>query len=148
MSTSKSALIKALYTERAAMLNNNCFRAWDEKEKLMMHGDFIEENCPTYTAGMSYGKLFVANSADGEWYECVVMQWTGLYDKTGKQIFEGDILQPARVGRDIGAFVVMWDNKKAGYTCNNGRQIMIDTCDFGQREVIGNIYENPELPTK
>jgi len=126
------------------MMKNNYFRAWDEKEKIMLDGDFIEENYPTYTAGMSYGKLFIANNSDGEWYECIVMQWTGIYDKTGKQIFEGDIVKNGLSGTWIvqpmesGSYSLLGICEK--YKDSN----FIISALNDHVEIIGNIYEKVE----
>jgi uncharacterized phage protein (TIGR01671 family) len=75
-----------------------------------------------------------------------VMQFTGLVDKNGKEIYEGDVLRfdnymhQGKVVFDFGQFFVQIDGRfycsiaalahpKDGYGC----------------EIIGNIYENPEL---
>ena len=71
------------------------------------------------------------------------MQFTGLKDKNGKEIYEGDYLQHADGEVSVvewldGCFVVrhFWNKKKSD-------------CDFiaakNLFEIIGNIYENPEL---
>ena len=60
----------------------------------------------------------------------ILMQYTGLKDKNGKEIYEGDIVQFL-----IHRKLVEWSQEEARFTCPgavNG-------------EVIGNIYENPEL---
>lgn len=68
-------------------------------------------------------------------------QFTGLKDKDGKDIYEGDIIQ------DMGmyhAFKVFWDNENAQFVWSKNH---ID--DFAEScvncEIIGNIEENPEL---
>jgi len=78
-----------------------------------------------------------------------IMQYTGLKDKNGKEIFEGDVLQLAK-GDDgaIYACVVTFNNETGAFAC---RKIDEDKpySDhmYGSHigEVIGNIYENPEL---
>jgi len=74
-----------------------------------------------------------------------LMQYTGLKDKNGKEIYEGDILKIkpnnsiAEVGWDEdGYYGVMIDGRC--YAFGAGTDIKVRTS-----EVIGNIYENPEL---
>lgn len=71
-----------------------------------------------------------------------VMQFSGLMDEEGKEIYEGDIMQDEN-GRnrivvfDYGAFKVMW---------NNENPTQINLYPFNKHWlVIGNVFENPEL---
>lgn len=119
------------------------FRAWDDRNFEMMSGDQIEED-DTLLAGLSYGKLFVANN-DEDWFELEVMQYTGLKDKNGVEIYEGDIFKP-KYPSD-GEEIIEVDYDGFIYLCSLGGE-----CDpWGEGinpsdgEVIGNIYENPEL---
>lgn len=76
--------------------------------------------------------------------EIELMQSTGLKDKKGKEIFEGDILGTKdgllngiiEYREDLGMFV----NSLIRY--NNFERLCNVTSD---REIIGNVYENPEL---
>lgn len=79
------------------------------------------------------------NTMDEPFY---LMQYTGLKDKNGKEIYEGDIVSGWKDshwhdGKDRVLKEVEWTDELAGF---NIIQIEMRTC-----EVIGNIYENPEL---
>lgn len=80
-----------------------------------------------------------------------LMQSTGLRDKNGKEIFEGDILEVDDCGEVLGNAKLIWDNEQAAFMID---AISVDDIapfyefvsdeDYFYR-VIGNIYENPEL---
>lgn len=68
-------------------------------------------------------------------------QFTGLYDKNGEEIYEGDILKGVFYGylfeRDNKIFTVKWNEKDAGFLANY--------FEPSKCEIIGNIFDNPEL---
>ena len=126
------------------------FRVWDKKKKEMI---------PAIGVGWLYGRL------DGEkwsfWQdvgkdseECVanykdsvLMQFTGLKDKNGKEAYEGDLVSLWH--EEIGE--IYWDNRlslwdlrrpkdKSGFEETDWLEGELET-----GEIIGNIYENPEL---
>ncbi len=68
-----------------------------------------------------------------------VMQYSELKDKHGKEIYEGDLLQ------GINCIMRMdWDSTAAGWVFNYGIGYNPKQ-NTDELEVIGNIYENPEL---
>lgn len=94
--------------------------------------------------------LKIENASEWYWFkEVVLMQSTGLKDKNGVEIFEGDILvnQYGNVGyvaylQQEAGFVVV--KKKSDYRLghrNTGESYDVTT----NHEVIGNIHSNPEL---
>lgn len=68
-------------------------------------------------------------------------QFTGLLDKDGKEVYEGDIVSsPLFDGEENDKQVVVWDNYSSGFATETSVLIA-----DGQFEVIGNLYETPEL---
>ena len=68
------------------------------------------------------------------------MQYTGLKDKNGVEIYEGDIVQHHDHLEAVYG-IVSWDEEEAAFTPGVG--LMSENKSW--LEVIGNIYENPEL---
>ena len=115
------------------------FRAWLKKEQKMDnyidHISWLEDELYCIGDGITY----MVSAED-----LVLMQSTGMVDKNGKEIFEGDILGTkdgllngvVEYRSDLG----MWTNSLIRY--NNFERL----CNVASsREIIGNIYENPEL---
>ena len=87
---------------------------------------------------------------DNEWQMQVdpdtIGQYTGLIDKNGKKIFEGDIIESKRYRH-----IVMYDKNLAGF-CSANVKYPEDLCGLNQqwinecgKVVIGNVTDNPEL---
>jgi len=78
----------------------------------------------------------------------VWMQYTGLKDKNGKEIYEGDVVNHTSIwGEKIGGSEVIFDD--GAYCLRFFHYTTILPCLFEANdkfiEVIGNIYENPDL---
>ncbi len=81
-----------------------------------------------------------------------VGQYTGLKDKNGKEIYEGDIANITLGLVEQGGYtergVMQWNEKSASFSflCNDSLfDAAFNRPDAFKVEVIGNIYENPEL---
>ncbi len=80
----------------------------------------------------------------------ILMQSTGLYDKNGKEIFEGDILG-VDTDEEIVNLNIYWDSKHALFMFEskkyNEKDLLAELVEDNTYpfEIIGNIYENPEL---
>lgn len=95
-----------------------------------------------------YPDLFLAwSEGNGEYEEITAIpetigQYTGLTDKNGTKIFEGDILHAA-----LGNFVVRWSESICSFVAGE-KERMRPCMNSGTMkccEVIGNIFDNPEL---
>lgn len=130
------------------------FRAWDKNQKRM-----LLRALPTFNGGIEW----VGYLGHGGGYDCTsteyeLMQFTGIKDKNGREIYEGDII----IGTGYPYFddgernyiaVVEWDEYDSGFVpilrcVNNKKRGISSGCPHDWRdkfEVIGNIYENSEL---
>jgi hypothetical protein len=108
------------------------FRVWDFFHKQWITGAAIELN------GCIINTSFAEPVTN-----CVALQYTGLTDKNGVPIYEGDIIH-LKFGELNANLVVKWD-KYMGLKYHNGGWTSLVHVDT-HGEVIGNIFENPELP--
>nr|WP_257148753.1 YopX family protein [Bacillus cereus] len=83
-----------------------------------------------------------------EFNEVELMQYTGLLDKNGKEIYEGDVVDTIYDGK-LFTGVVVYDKSELDFKATNGKENYgsnfqyLPCCE--EVEVIGNLYENPEL---
>ena len=110
------------------------FRAWD--------GEYMLTNLDSVC--LEAVRDGVIESEEGESIvSCAYMQFTGLVDKNGVEIYEGDMI----IWKEEAIkFEVKWSNEDCGYVC------MRDNCSGSMNqqyldhfELIGSIHENPEL---
>jgi uncharacterized phage protein (TIGR01671 family) len=125
------------------------FRAWDTERKHLIISDALNdiflplsgdttiqdnyESCESQQAIVGFEDFI------RERPELILQQFTGLFDKNGKEIWEGDILDLSG-----GTLEVIFNYGSFGYMCCGfvtlSQHNYLDRC-----EVIGNVHENPEL---
>jgi hypothetical protein len=107
------------------------FRAWDELNKRMIEPSGVLL-LPKREGG--------GQAMSGNGYNYVLMQFTGLKDKNGTEVFEGDLL---KLADEI--YQVIWHHNRWAIRNERGRLHEVGK-DFNYFfEVIGNIYQNPKL---
>ena len=121
------------------------FRAWTEEGKVMYYDVYPFKN---NTLLLSYDEIAFDEAPASDF---ILMQSTGLKDKNGKEIFEGDIVK-YESGCNTYTEEVAYDKNFAGFGVRDANANIIFT--FGELaedigiislEVVGNIYNNPGL---
>lgn len=144
-------------------MNNLKFRAWDKANKEMLKIDVIDFFLKGIRVLENNGNSFFMKFSDVE-----IMQSTGYKDKKGIEIFIGDIVKfPDLYGfYDFEGGLTSVDGLNVAIVVKKGNCITLDNfvggdgfterelenyectfddLDFGNFEIIGNIYENKEL---
>lgn len=114
------------------------FRAFLRSEGFMAQWDKTEDEFEFVPTAMNYSLGEAILNPDIE-----VMQWTGLYDSEGVEIYEGDIVElRAQWGGFVGDIIFECGcfGVKDGHTVYTFQDASSETL-----RIIGNIYESPDL---
>ena len=121
------------------------FRAWTEEGKVMYYDVYPFKDD---TLLLSYDEIAFDEVPASDF---ILMQSTGLLDKNGNEIFEGDVVK-YEVGMNTYTEEVAYDKNFAGFGVKDAKANVVFT--FGEiaediglisLEVIGDIYNNPGL---
>lgn len=112
------------------------FRAWDKQRKRMM-----SVGCIVFPLHNEASRVYPKRNKENEITDYELMQFTGLLDKNGIEIYEGDLVAYRNRGNKPIGFL------KGGFVLLNEYGEFYDSvcAAHGECEVIGNIYEIPNL---
>lgn len=113
------------------------FRAWDFKNKNMVYRVNIISGGYAWIGEFGSWENSHCHSGEGTPINGPIMQFTGLLDKNRKEIYEGDIFKHDES-------YAKYSGLKEIFIVQDIRHLGIEK-DFAHGEIIGNIYENPEL---
>jgi uncharacterized phage protein (TIGR01671 family) len=123
------------------------YRAWDKRFSEFVEDFFVSEDGKIYqkTKDTGYGFAISRETSD----KVILMQSTGLKDKNGKEIFEGDVVYDGFRKIIVNYGKQTKEEEFGGISEYVGFNLTL-ACGYPEAvpinyEIIGNIYENPEL---
>ena len=140
------------------------FKAWHKAEKVMCDVSTINFDSGAFLVGVKKGedqiedKYFIPAPIDGRFCnfdEFELLQYTGLKDKNGKEIYEGSIVRVDAISIYEAKNAIMkwrdwesenyWMKIKAGWYLSGINRRIAQIWTEKTIEIIGNIHKNPEL---
>lgn len=125
------------------------FRAWDGKSVRydvtgFEHGH-KNEMAGVFLDGDYFAIVDDLSECDEHNKGAVVMQWTGLSDGNGDEVYEGDIIQHPDGERAVIEYDAQYCGFRAMYGSYDSGMISLQIGERGLALVVGDRYENPEL---
>lgn len=118
------------------------YQGWNGKQILQVVRVHIDDDGAIWWSN-DFKQLKIYNAEHNP-----MRQYTGLHDKNGKEIYESDIVDLLPDGYVKEKAVVVWDNQRGGWGYRRTSEASeggLVYATWQPLEVIGNIYENPEL---
>lgn len=123
------------------------FRVWDIEDcKMYTMGSFYQEGNYMFDSDYPVVEFYRDETPDNK--RCNtrdkvrIMQYTGLKDRDGIEVYEGDILSHTKSGKEYICKVVY---SNSGFYTHGINFRTINPLATSNKRVVGNIYENPEL---
>lgn len=109
------------------------FKCWDKRDGIMKEVAAIN----------FYFKQVVFNDIVRQFEEVVLLEYTGILDKHGKEIYENDYIKNIKTGK---IYKVVWNGSLAAFEIcdmeNQYKSIFFTNRTFGDYEIVGNAYKN------
>lgn len=138
------------------------FRVWDKEHKMFLPNEIYDIHSRTSFGSFGIMRKDWRNYSIGEYFydnAQILEQYTGLKDKNGKEIYEGDIIDVLNkhhtfnkvkliVTFEDGSFCLREHERQEFNRCVGFRQNKVHAEALGKQpiyEVIGNIHQNPDL---
>ena len=120
------------------------FRVWDKERETFLNNVFIGSDGTLYQFSKDtiFGTAITFLDSENK----KILQYTGLHDKNGKEIFEGDIIKI----KDE-TYRITWNGCFSSFDMTNidktkqYKDLYILNRDYQKSEIVGNIYQNREL---
>ncbi len=122
------------------------FRVWDDIARKMWYPEEGLRACVTQVGSVCTDETDDGGILENRSYRLTALFYTGLKDKDGKEIYEGDMFWYDWLNEPILRVVEFYHGSFIGRDI--GHVISMETIGhflLNKLEIIGNIYENPEL---